>query len=149
VIPAAVSPNRDYGSTPASFTLSESALECDNALSSTLTVDGVPCRRDCKKRQVSQGKRRREDFTQVMKSLQFSSPQNTGLAHAPSPPDPTTERRSNREQSIGPRVHIGSTDVTTTPQFNFGTENMCGLVFGQRDRTNAVPRDTNGKSFST
>jgi hypothetical protein len=28
------------------------------------------------------------------------------------------------------------------------TENMCGLVLGQRDRTIAVPRDTKGKSFS-
>jgi hypothetical protein len=26
---------------------------------------------------------------------------------------------------------------------------QCGLVFGQRDRTIAVPRDTNGESFST
>jgi hypothetical protein len=30
--------------------------------------------------------------------------------------------------------------VVQTQQVNFGTENMCGLVFEQRDRTIAVPR---------
>jgi hypothetical protein len=83
--PGAVSPNWDYGSTPASFTLSESAIECDNALSSTLAVDGVPYRRDCRKRQVSQGKRRREDFTQVVKDRGITTyrPRLSALASHP------------------------------------------------------------------
>ena len=54
--PGAVSLNSDYRASPASFPLSESAIECNNAPSSPFSVDGVPHRRDGEKGKSFKGR---------------------------------------------------------------------------------------------